>query len=110
SSYLCSVWFLLFDLTATDHLFSAVRIGDSCRCLHPILVLHRAMRDVVAALSSSELDCFVAQFAKRGARFIERIAFAQIRTIGTEIDRCFFRAGEVICHQCVMGLAISGEE
>src|SRR6266581_7425598 len=63
---------LLFDFPAGDHFLSAVRIGDSCRCLHPILVLHRAMRDVVAALSRSELDCFVAQFAKCGARFIKR--------------------------------------
>src|SRR5437867_329329 len=54
---------LLFDFPAADHFLSAVRIGDSCRCLHPILVLHRAMRDVVAALSRSELDCFVAEFA-----------------------------------------------
>src|SRR5437879_4698104 len=62
---------LFFDFSAADHSFSAVRIGDGCRCLHPILVLHRAMRDVVAALSSSELDCLLAQFAERGACFIE---------------------------------------
>src|SRR6266446_3573273 len=67
---------LLFDFPAANHFLSAVRIGDSCRCLHPILVLHRTMRDVVTALSGSELDCFVAEFAERGARFIERFAFA----------------------------------
>src|SRR6266487_430277 len=68
------------------------------------------MSDVVAALSGGKLDCFVAQFAKRGACFIERTAFAQIHTVGTEIGSCFFRADQIISHQCVTGFAISSEE
>src|SRR5260370_40098062 len=71
--------YLLFDFPAANHVLSAVRVGASCRCLHPILLQHWAMEDVITGLSGSELQRFVAELAVRPASFIDRLAFAQIR-------------------------------
>jgi hypothetical protein len=42
---------LFLNLSAPDHLLTPVGIGDGCRGLHPILVQHWAMSDMVAVLT-----------------------------------------------------------
>ena len=44
---------LFLDLAAADHLFAAVGIGDGRRRLHPVLVKHWAVSDVVTGLTGN---------------------------------------------------------
>src|SRR6478672_5954997 len=72
----CLVLFL--DLAAADHFFAAIGVGDGCRRLHPILVQHWAMGDVVTGLVSKLFLRLAAQLFECRASFLQRLCLGDI--------------------------------
>src|SRR6266581_7973143 len=93
---------LLFDFPAANHFLSTVRIGDSCRCLHPILVEHWAVVDLVTGLSGRQLPCFRAEFLECRPRVFQRSAFGQLGPFRAEITSCCLRAAKIIGYERVV--------
>src|SRR5213595_2201306 len=81
----CFCLVLFLDLAAADHVLSAVRIGNGCRCLHPIFVEHWAVSDVVTRLSGRQFLCLGAEFLERDTRVLYGTAFGQLSAFGAEI-------------------------
>src|SRR5438067_13752863 len=69
---------LFLDLAAADHLFAAVGIGDGRRRLHPILVQHWAVGDVVTGLTGTLRLRLAAQLFECRASFLQRLCLGDI--------------------------------
>ena len=59
---------LFLNFSAGRHLLAVIRIPDLLAALHPVLVQHRAMHEVVTGLTRDELLRLLAEFLERGAR------------------------------------------
>src|SRR5438270_3606776 len=92
---LCLVLFL--DLAAPDHVLSAIGVGDGCRRLHPVLVQHWAVGDVVTGLTDNLRLRLVAQLFECRASFLQRFCLSDIGSRIAQLSCSRLRARQIIC-------------